>query len=228
AADARAGSRGPGSRPSGGAADARTASRPTASRPSVSRRDGGRRRRSGPPLVASVPYGLFGLGTGLLVLYAGGDDALVTGAGPVLALTLSMGPAEWLLHRFRRESLAGLRTLTSAREFRRAAAGTLAHCLGGYLAVLLALAALGSLLWPGSPAPGGLGLLGLLLVGVVLWLGLLLQAFGAVRGAAVVCTLAAAAQTLAPASGALVAGAAAAALAVLTCALLVRPTAHRV
>ncbi|MGW6568384.1 hypothetical protein [Streptomyces sp. NPDC054975] len=187
-----------------------------------------RRRRSGPPLVASVPYGLFGLGTGLLVLYAGDGDALVTGAGPVLALTLSMGPAEWLLHRFRRESLAGLRTLTSARAFRWAAAGTLAHCLGAYLAVLLALAAAGALLWPSSPAPDGAGLLGLLLVGVVLWLGLLLQAFGAVRGAAAVCTLAAAAQTLAPTSGPLVAAIAAAAMAVLTGARLVRPTAHRV
>ncbi|MEU4271208.1 hypothetical protein [Streptomyces sp. NPDC026092] len=187
-----------------------------------------RRPRSGPPLLASVPYGLFGLGTGLLVLYAGGDDALVTGAGPVLALTLSMGPAEWLLHRFRRLSVAGLRTLTSAREFRRAAAGALAQCLGAYLAVLLALAVVGVLLWPGAPGPDGAGLLGLLLVGVVLWLGLLLQAFGAVRGAAAVCTLAAAAQTLAPSSGPLVAGAAAAAMAVLTCALLVRPTAHRV
>ncbi|MDT9688029.1 hypothetical protein Q5762_06630 [Streptomyces sp. P9(2023)] len=187
-----------------------------------------RRPRSGPPLAVSLPYGLFGLGSGLLVLYAGGGDALVTGAGPVLALTLSMGPAEWLLHRFRRESLAGLRTLTSAREFRRAAAGTLAHCLGAYLAVLLALAVVGTLVWPGAPAPAGAGLVGLMLVGVVLWLGLLLQAFGAVRGAAAVCTLAAAAQTLAPTSGPVVAAVAAAVLAVLTCALLVRPTAHRV
>ncbi|MFD3948063.1 hypothetical protein [Streptomyces sp. NPDC058579] len=196
---------------------------PTGPRPPAPRRP-----RSGPPLVASVPYGLFGLGTGLLVLYAGGDDALVTGAGPVLALTLSMGPAEWLLHRFRRLSVAGLRTLTSAREFRRAAAGALAQCLGAYLAVLLALAVAGTLVWPGAPGPQGAGLLGLLLVGVVLWLGLLLQAFGAVRGAAAVCTLAAAAQTFVPASGPLVAGAAAAAMAALTCALLVRPTAHRV
>jgi hypothetical protein len=162
------------------------------------------------------------------VLYAGGGDVLVTGAAPVVALTLSMGPAEWLLHRFRSESLGGLRTLTSARAFRRAAGGTLAHCLGAYLAVLLALASLGTLLWPGAPALGGVRLLGLLLVGVVLWLGLLLQAFGAVRSAAAVCTLAAAAQTFTPAAGPAVAGAAAAVLAVLACALLVRPTAHRV
>ncbi|MFB7373491.1 hypothetical protein ACFC0D_27000 [Streptomyces sp. NPDC056222] len=187
----------------------------------------GPRLRSGPPLVASLPYGLFGLGTGLLVLYAGVGDALVTGAAPVVALTLSMGPAEWLLHRFRRETLTGLRTLTSARAFRRAAAGTLAHCLGAYLAVLLALASVGTLLWPGAPALDGARLLGLLLVGVVLWLALLLQAFGAVRSAAAVCTLAAVAQTLTPTAGPVAAGAAATVLAVLAGALLIRPTAHR-
>ncbi|MCT4353059.1 hypothetical protein M5362_07950 [Streptomyces sp. Je 1-79] len=186
------------------------------------------RPRSGPPLAASLPYGLFGLGTGLLVLYAGTGDALVTGAGPVVALTLSMGPAEWLLHRFRSRSLAGLRRLTTARAFRRAAAGNLAHCLGAYLAVLLALAAAGTQLWPGAQALGGERLLGLLLVGVVLWLGLLLQAFGAVRSAAAVCVLAAGVQTLAPTSGPAVSAVAAALLTVLTCALLVRPTAHRV
>ncbi|MFE7807445.1 hypothetical protein ACFU51_22840 [Streptomyces sp. NPDC057430] len=186
-----------------------------------------RRPRPGPPLAASLPYGLFGLGSGLLVLYAGTGDALVTGAGPVVALTLSMGPAEWLLHRFRSVSLARLRTLTTARAFRRGAAGNLVHCLGVYLAVLLALTAVGTLLWPGAEALGGARLLGLVLVGVVLWLGLLLQAFGAVRSAAAVCVAAAATQTLAPGSGPAVSGAAAAALAVLTCALLVRPTAHR-
>ncbi|MFE5486564.1 hypothetical protein [Streptomyces sp. NPDC056527] len=187
----------------------------------------GPRPRSGPPLIASLPYGLFGLGTGLLVLYAGVGDALVTGAAPVVALTLSMGPAEWLLHRFRRETLSGLRTLTSARAFRRAAAGTLAHCLGAYLAVLLALASVGTLLWPGAPALAGLRLLGLLLVGIVLWLALLLQAFGAVRGAAAVCTLAAVAQMLTPTAGPVAAGLAATVLAVLAGALLIRPTAHR-
>ncbi|MEU7110421.1 hypothetical protein [Streptomyces sp. NPDC046182] len=187
-----------------------------------------RRPRSGPPLAASLPYGLFGLGTGLLVLYAGTGDALVTGAGPVVALTLSMGPAEWLLHRFRRVSLAGMRTLTTARAFRRAAAGTLVRCLGAYLAVLLVLATAGTLLWPGAEALSGARLLGLLFVGVVLWLGLLLQAFGAVRSAAVVCVAAAATQTLAPSSGPAVSAVAALVLAVLTCALLVRPTAHRV
>ncbi|WP_432753435.1 hypothetical protein ACE1OA_25120 [Streptomyces sp. JL2001] len=186
-----------------------------------------------PPLAASLPYGLFGLGTGLLVLYTAVGDVLAAGpaaavaAPSAVALTLSMGPAEWLLHRFRSESLAGLRTLTSAHAFARATTVTLALCLGAYLACLLALASVGTLLWPDAPRLTGPRLVSLLLVGVVLWLGLLLQAFGAVRAAAVVCAIAAAAQILAPAAAPAVAGGAAAVLTVLARVLLVRPTAHR-
>ncbi|MER7534538.1 hypothetical protein ABTX77_07080 [Streptomyces sp. NPDC097704] len=183
--------------------------------------------RGGPPRAASLPYGLFGLGSGVLVLHAGVADTLVTGAGAVIALTLSMGPAEWLLHRFRYGALARLRTLTTAREFRRAVTGTLVLCLGGYLTVLLALTLAATLAWPGAPLPTLPRLVTLLLIGTVLWLGLLLQAFGAVLSAATVCLLAAAAQTVHPAAGPLTAGGAAAVLAALTCALLVRPTAHR-
>ncbi|MFD3537205.1 hypothetical protein [Streptomyces sp. NPDC058664] len=183
--------------------------------------------RAGPPRAASLPYGLFGLGSGLLVLQTGIGDTLVSGAGVVVALTLSMGPAEWLLHRFRGESLTRLRTLTTAREFRRAVTGALALCLGGYLAVLVALTLAVTLAWPGAPLPALPRLVTLLLIGTVLWLGLLLQAFGAVLSAAAVCLLAAAAQAVEPAAGPVAAGGAAAVLAVLTCVLLVRPTAHR-
>ncbi|MGW4721359.1 hypothetical protein [Streptomyces sp. NPDC004291] len=184
--------------------------------------------RGGPPRAASLPYGLFGLGSGLLVLHAGVGATPVGGAGAVVALTLSMGPAEWLLHRFRGESLTRLRTLTTARAFRRAVTGTLVLCLGGYLTVLVSLALAVTLAWPGAPWPTLPRLLALLLVGTALWLGLLLQAFGAVLGAATVCLLAAAAQTALPAAGPAATGGAAAVLAVLTCVLLVRPTAHRV
>ncbi|MEU0231530.1 MULTISPECIES: hypothetical protein [unclassified Streptomyces] len=183
--------------------------------------------RGGPPRAASLPYGLFGLGSGLLVLHAGTGTTPVGDAGAVVALTLSMGPAEWLLHRFRGESLTRLRTLTTAREFRRAVTGTLVLCVGGYLTVLTALLLAVTLLWPGAPRPTPPDLLALLLVGTALWLGLLLQAFGAVLGAATVCLLAAAAQTALPAAGPAATAGAAAALAVLTCVLLVRPTAHR-
>ncbi|MCZ0979387.1 hypothetical protein O1L60_10490 [Streptomyces diastatochromogenes] len=127
-------------------------------------------------------------------------------SGAVIALTLSMGPAEWLLHRFRGESLTRLRTLSTAREFRRAVTGTLVLCLGGYLTVLLALALTAALARPGAPWPALPRLLALLLVGTVLWLGLLLQAFGAVLSAATVCLLAAAAQTVEPLAGPLATG----------------------
>lgn len=195
----------------------------------------------GPRLGDSVPYGVFGLGTGLLVLYAALGEVLAGGpaeavaAPSAVALTLSMGPAEWLLHRFRSGSLAGLRAARSPRSFRRRMLSTLARCLAVYLVVLLALGLAGTLLWPGAPALTGARALTLLLLGAVMWTGLLLQSFGAVRPAAVVCASAAVAQSLALLTGLgqprlvqlAVAGAAAAALAALVCLLLGRATAHR-
>ncbi|MFF8843767.1 hypothetical protein ACF08N_13775 [Streptomyces sp. NPDC015127] len=200
------------------------------------------RRRAAPRLVASVPHGLFGLGVGVLVLYTalgdvlGGTTGAVVAAPSAVALTLSMGPAEWLLHRFRSETLAGLRASTTARAFWRTAAAVLAECLAGYLAVLFALALTGTLLWPGAPALGGVRLATLLLIGTVLWTGLLLQSFGAVTVAAGVCCAAALVQTAALVTGAgtprtaglAVAATAAAVLAGIVCALLGRATAHRV
>ena len=81
----------------------------------------------------------------------------------------------------------------------------------------------------------GRWVLTVLLLGAVLWTGLLLQSFGAVPGAAVVCCATAAAQTLALAThpgdphgiGLLVYGVAAALQAGLVCGLLGRATAHR-
>ncbi|MCX5382875.1 hypothetical protein [Streptomyces sp. NBC_00083] len=192
-----------------------------------------------PRLTTSVPYGLFGLGAGVLVLYAALGDIFRHGstgtvAGPsAVALTLSMGPAEWLLHRFRAQSLAGLRSSSSARGFRGAVTVTVTLCLGAYLLVLAALAEAGTRLWPDAPALSGLRLATLLLIGAVLWTGLLLQSFGAAVGAAAVCCAAAVAQTLAlllaapPTTGLVVSGSAAALLAVLACVLLGRATAHR-
>ncbi|MEV4329025.1 hypothetical protein AB0K02_00505 [Streptomyces sp. NPDC049597] len=199
-------------------------------------------RRAAPRLVASVPHGLFGLGVGALVLYTALGDVLggLTGAAvaapSAVALTLSMGPAEWLLHRFRSETLAGLRASTTPRAFWRTASAVLAECLAGYLAVLFALALAGTVLWPGAPALGGVRLATLLLIGTVLWTGLLLQSFGAVIVAAGVCCAAALVQTAAlvtgtgspRAAGLAVAATAAAVLAGLVCALLGRATAHRV
>ncbi|MFG2607899.1 hypothetical protein ACGFT2_30780 [Streptomyces sp. NPDC048514] len=158
---------------------------------------------AGPRLAASLPYAVFGLGSGVLVLFVALGDVLA-GAGrgtlaapAAVALTLSMGPAEWLLYRFRGGSLAALRSSGTSRDFRRATARTLARCLTGYLAALLALVPATTALWPGAPTPGAVRLAGLLALGVVLWTGLLLQCFGAVLGATAVCCAAALAQTLA-------------------------------
>ncbi|MFD7626206.1 hypothetical protein ACFV7Q_09180 [Streptomyces sp. NPDC059851] len=198
----------------------------------------------GPPaprLGDSVPYGVFGLGTGLLVLYAALGEVLAGGpaeavaAPSAVALTLSMGPAEWLLHRFRSGSLAGLRAARSPRQFRLRMLGTLARCMAVYLVVLLTLGLVGTLFWPGAPGMTGVRVATLLLLGGVMWAGLLLQSFGAVRAAAAVCASAAVAQSLALLLGVgqprlvqlVVAGTAAAALAALVCVLLGRATAHR-
>ncbi|MFE9396193.1 hypothetical protein [Streptomyces flavidovirens] len=196
---------------------------------------------AGPSLLRSLPYGIFGLATGVLVLHAVLQNALTGGVSGVVAapgavaLTLSMGPAEWLLYRFRRACDAALRGSATHRSFRRAATVTLAQCLSGYLAVLLALLAATTLLWLGAPLPDATRATGLLLTGVMLWTGLLLQAFRAVAVAAAVCGVAAFLQTAALFTGPAVAGAAglaipgvaSAALAALVCVLLGRATAHR-
>ncbi|WP_328725016.1 hypothetical protein [Streptomyces sp. NBC_00259] len=184
-------------------------------------RTGGRGR---PRLGGSVPYGLFGLGAGVLVLQVALDTPPFA-----VALTLGMGPAEWLLHRFRADSLAGLRASTSPHRFRVTVAAALARCLAGHLGALLTLTAAATLLWPGSGhGPGGAALAGVLLLGVVLWTALLLQAFGAVTSAAVVCCAAALATVLVPGADLLLVPAAAAVVLVgLVCALLGRVTAHR-
>jgi hypothetical protein len=191
--------------------------------------------------AGTVAYALFGLGSGVLVLYAALGDVLTgartaVAAPAAVALTLSMGPAEWLLFRFRSGSLAGLRSSTSARSFRRASAGTLLRCLTGYLASLLVLGLGVSALWPHAPAAAdGVRLGGLLLLGVVMWTGLLLQSFGAVTGTAAVVCAAALVQTAALVThtgdahwvGLIVYGAAAGAQTLLVCARLGKVTAHR-
>ncbi|AZQ34253.1 hypothetical protein EJ357_12805 [Streptomyces cyaneochromogenes] len=209
-------------------------------------RDKPRRTRSrstamGPRLSASLPYALFGLATGVLVLYTAlgdfltGEQRSATSAPAAVALTLSMGSAEWLLYRFRSGSLAGLRSSSTPRAFRRTTVITLLKCLCGYLVALLALSLTTSALWPHAPGIAGVRLAGLLLLGVVLWTGLLLQSFGAVLSAAAICCAAALAQTLALVThsgsphwiGLTVHGTAAVAQATLVCALLGRATAHR-
>ncbi|MEU6381740.1 hypothetical protein [Streptomyces sp. NPDC046909] len=172
-----------------------------------------------PPISASLPYALFGLGTGTLVLHAALANPLTA-----VALTLSMGPAEWLLHRFRSASLAGLRNTSTPKAFWRTTTRTLTQCLTAYLATVLALA-LATRIDPSAA----------LLLATVLWTGLLLQSFGAILTATAVTCTAALAQTTTllthtggtPWTALTIHGTAAAAQAALVCALLGRATAHR-
>jgi len=184
-----------------------------------------------PRLTSSLPFALFGLGSGALVLYA----ALSGSAVAAVALTLSMGPAEWLLYRFRSGSLTGIRNSRTPKAFWRTTALTLTLCLTAYLAALLTLTLLATSFWPHTPGVNAVSLTGLLLLGMVLWTGLLLQSFGAVLAAATTCCAAAAAQTLALLTHAAgphwiavyVYGTAATVQVVLVGALLSRVTAHR-
>ncbi|MBA9043920.1 hypothetical protein ACFY2H_02980 [Streptomyces griseofuscus] len=133
--------------------------------------DGGRR----PPLRWSLPYGLFGLAAGLLVLLEGRREPYA-----VIVLTLSMGPAEWLLYRYRGLSVAALRATATPAGFLLRSAGVLGLCLLGYLLPLLPAAYLTG----APPAP-------LLLLAATLWTALLLQAFGTAWPPAVICLAAA-------------------------------------
>lgn len=206
--------------------------------PSVRKPSGG---AGAPGPMSSLPYALFGLGSGALVLYAAlgdvlaGEEHSALAAPAAVALTLSMGPAEWLLYRFRSGSLATLRSTGTPRAFRRATLRTGAECLAAYLLILLALGPAATALWPHAPGLTAVRLADLLLLGAVLWTGLLLQSFGAALGTAAVCCAAALAQTLAllthltdPHGAALTVYATAAAVqALLVRTLLGRATAHR-
>ncbi|WP_320782071.1 hypothetical protein [Streptomyces sp. CRN 30] len=128
-----------------------------------------------PRPLLSLPYGLFGLAAGVLVLVQGRWEPYA-----VIVLTVSMGPAEWLLYRYRGLSVAALRATSTLSGFRLRSAGILALCLLAYLAPLLPAA----LLTGAEPAP-------LLLLAAVLWTALLLQAFGTAWVPAAVCLAAA-------------------------------------
>ncbi|MFF8288577.1 hypothetical protein ACF068_04990 [Streptomyces sp. NPDC016309] len=135
--------------------------------------------------LASLPYGLFGLAAGALVLSEGARHPYA-----VIALTVSMGPAEWLLYRFRGLSVAALRASATPRGFRLRSARTLTVCLVAYLALLVPAALL-------TGAPVG----ELAALGATLWTALLLQAFGVGLSPAVVCLGAAAPVTVAAVTG---------------------------
>ncbi|MFF3707995.1 hypothetical protein [Streptomyces phaeochromogenes] len=128
-----------------------------------------------PPALRSLPYGLFGLAAGLLVLLEAREEPYA-----VIVLTVSMGPAEWLLYRYRGLSVAALRATATPAGFLVRSAGILALCLLGYLLPL----------WPAALLTG-VGPAALLSLAAALWTALLLQAFGAAWPSAIVCLTAA-------------------------------------
>ncbi|MGW1641283.1 hypothetical protein [Streptomyces lavendulae] len=126
---------------------------------------------AGPPLVRSLPYGLFGLAAALLVLLAGRREPYA-----VIVLTVSMGPAEWLLYRYRGLSATALGASGSPVGFRLRSAGVLALCLLLYTLPLIPAA----LLTGAGPAT-------LPLLAATLWTALLLQAFAVAWAPALIC-----------------------------------------
>ncbi|PCG83727.1 hypothetical protein CIB93_23235 [Streptomyces sp. WZ.A104] len=171
-----------------------------------------------PGLWPSLPYGLFGLAAGSLVFLAGRDHPWA-----VIVLTLSMGPAEWLLYRYRGLSVAALRSTRTLGGFRARSAAVLTGCLLVYLGPLLPAA----LLVDAEPAT-------LLLLAATLWISLLLQAFGTAWPPAAVGLTAAAFSGAGMLTGAppgtaalpLSCGAAVLCLTAVTLRRLGRPTAH--
>ncbi|GGX84673.1 hypothetical protein [Streptomyces fructofermentans] len=171
-----------------------------------------------PPVLRSLPYGLFGLAAGVLVLVEGHRHPYA-----VIVLTVSMGPAEWLLYKYRGMSVAALRAVTTPAAFLLRSAGVLALCLLAYLLPLLPAARLTD----SAPVP-------LMLLAAALWTALLLQAFGMAWPPAAVCLTAAAGSAAATVlhrppgdtAASLCCGAAALCLAVCALRLLGRPAAH--
>ncbi|MFF4218506.1 hypothetical protein [Streptomyces nondiastaticus] len=207
-----------------------------------------RARREGKPPeqpalspLASVPYGLFGLGCGVLTTLAALGDVLrrtpgaTTAGAAVIALTLSMGVAERLLYRCRGTALAALARNTTTAGMKFGAARVLALCLAAYLAALAVLALAAGALWPGGPPVTAARTAALLALGAVLWTGLLLQAFGVAWTPALLCLGAAGAEAAAlalrlsapVATQLAVCTAAAAGLLAAATALLSRITTHR-
>ncbi|MCX5172585.1 hypothetical protein OG616_31770 [Streptomyces antibioticus] len=124
-----------------------------------------------PSPLRSLPYGLFGLAAGVLVLLEGRREPYA-----VIVLTVSMGPAEWLLYRYRGLSVAALRAAATPAGFLLRSAGILGLCLAAYLLPL----------WPAALLTGAAPD-ALLTLAAVLWTALLLQAFGAAWPSALVC-----------------------------------------
>ncbi|WP_051943654.1 hypothetical protein [Streptacidiphilus rugosus] len=130
----------------------------------------------------ALQAGCFGLAVALLTL---------ADIGPAtLALTLSMGGAEWFLARCRGATELALGRAGATREFQRLVLAAVLRGLGGYLLVVAALTWAVGLLWPNA---GGPGVGGLVALAAAIWTAQLLQSLGLLgRATAAVCAGAAA------------------------------------
>jgi hypothetical protein len=187
---------------------------------------GGAARRAGSDVVAALPFALFGLLAGGLLTF-GTVSALLKLSDPsrattmaVLALSLSMGPAEWILFSYRRRVHRLLVTRTGMAGFAWAARGVLLTVVALYAAALVAMAVVivaaaaaiddrqdGGLLAGVAGAPATPWVAGANLgLGCAFFVALLLQSCGRIRPVVVACTAvlaveAAAAVALGPGPG---------------------------
>lgn len=157
----------------------------------VVRRDAGRPRAD---IAAALPSAMFGLLAGGLLTFPavpallGRTRPSQTTTVAVVALSLSMGFAEWILVGYRRRLRRASLTRNSLRSFARAARTALVTAVAGYLAALAGLAAviavpaglIGDLRWDPFPAPWIAG--GNLCLGGAFFVALLLQSSGRSRG----------------------------------------------
>ncbi|GAA5003111.1 hypothetical protein [Kitasatospora paranensis] len=167
------------------------------------------------PYRDEVPQVVFGLAAGTMTLIAGLGDTLHhalghtapavgnSPAGPqMVALSLSLGLAEWLLFRYRELAVGALRTSHGPAEFTRRTTGYLLGCLLCYLSVVALLDAAATLLWPSAAGLDTASLTALVLLGAALWLALLLNAFGLSWTTALACAACAGYQVTALLAGA--------------------------
>ncbi len=146
-------------------------------------------------LRAAAPYALFGLLSGglltftIIASYAGYGQPPQAMSTAMVALSVSMGPAEGALYAFRARGHEFLQEARSLREFAMDARMAVIELVARFLAVLAFL--LGVALSATSPSPGLLQVAAcVLLLGGALVLALLLQSCGQTAAALACCAAA--------------------------------------
>jgi hypothetical protein len=162
----------------------------------------------GRELLAATPNAVFGVAVGALLIFVPAantfdpapDRVVATSASlaTLLPLSVSMGPAEWLLYRYRSATHRALQRAHTLAAFGRRAAAALLGAAVGYLAALVTLSAagVGLVVLLTGDTPELRPLATATIVGSALFLALLLMSFGIRRLVVVTCLLALGADTL--------------------------------